>query len=64
MIHIAIQESQNGSPVTWMEHVTDDVAFRLQREQQHAKPTRIEPGADRSRPRDCVRPIFFRLQLP
>ena len=24
MSHIAIQESQNGSPVTWMEHVTDD----------------------------------------
>jgi quercetin dioxygenase-like cupin family protein len=23
MIHIAIQESLNGSPVTWMEHVTD-----------------------------------------
>jgi len=23
MTHIAIQESQNGSPVTWMEHVTD-----------------------------------------
>jgi quercetin dioxygenase-like cupin family protein len=23
MAHIAIQESQNGSPVTWMEHVTD-----------------------------------------
>lgn len=24
MAHIAIQESQDGSPVTWMEHVTDD----------------------------------------
>ncbi|MDX2251976.1 MAG: cupin domain-containing protein [Nitrospira sp.] len=24
MLHIAIQESQDGSPVTWMEHVTDD----------------------------------------
>ena len=24
MEHIAIQESQNGSPVTWMEHVTDE----------------------------------------
>lgn len=24
MAHIAIQESQNGSPVTWMEHVTDE----------------------------------------
>jgi quercetin dioxygenase-like cupin family protein len=24
MSHIAIQESLNGSPVTWMEHVTDD----------------------------------------
>lgn len=24
MSHIAIQEKQNGSPVTWMEHVTDD----------------------------------------
>ncbi|MFN4042413.1 MAG: cupin domain-containing protein [Brevundimonas sp.] len=24
MEHIAIHESQNGSPVTWMEHVTDD----------------------------------------
>lgn len=24
MVHIAIQESQDGSPVTWMEHVTDD----------------------------------------
>lgn len=23
MSHIAIQESENGSPVTWMEHVTD-----------------------------------------
>jgi quercetin dioxygenase-like cupin family protein len=23
MTHIAIQESLNGSPVTWMEHVTD-----------------------------------------
>lgn len=23
MTHIAIQESQNGSPVTWLEHVTD-----------------------------------------
>lgn len=23
MAHIAIQESHNGSPVTWMEHVTD-----------------------------------------
>jgi quercetin dioxygenase-like cupin family protein len=23
MAHIAIQESQNGSPVTWMEHVSD-----------------------------------------
>lgn len=24
MTHIAIQESQNGSPVTWMQHVTDE----------------------------------------
>lgn len=24
MTHIAIQEALNGSPVTWMEHVTDD----------------------------------------
>jgi quercetin dioxygenase-like cupin family protein len=24
MTHIAIQESQDGSPVTWMEHVTDE----------------------------------------
>lgn len=24
MSHIAIQESQNGSPVQWMEHVTDE----------------------------------------
>jgi quercetin dioxygenase-like cupin family protein len=24
MSHIAIQESLNGSPVTWMEHVTDE----------------------------------------
>lgn len=24
MSHIAIQEKQNGSPATWMEHVTDD----------------------------------------
>ena len=24
MTHIAIQESLNGSPVTWMEHVTDE----------------------------------------
>jgi quercetin dioxygenase-like cupin family protein len=24
MTHIAIQESQNGSPVTWLEHVTDE----------------------------------------
>ena len=24
MTHIAIQESQNGSPVTWMEQVTDE----------------------------------------
>jgi quercetin dioxygenase-like cupin family protein len=24
MSHIAIQEKQNGSPVSWMEHVTDD----------------------------------------
>jgi quercetin dioxygenase-like cupin family protein len=24
MSHIAIQEKQNGSPVTWMEHVTDE----------------------------------------
>ena len=24
MTHIAIQESVNGSPVTWMEKVTDD----------------------------------------
>jgi quercetin dioxygenase-like cupin family protein len=23
MTHIAVQESENGSPVTWMEHVTD-----------------------------------------
>jgi quercetin dioxygenase-like cupin family protein len=22
--HMAVQESLNGSPVTWMEHVTDD----------------------------------------
>lgn len=27
MTHIAIQESQNGSPVTWMEHVTDEQYF-------------------------------------
>jgi quercetin dioxygenase-like cupin family protein len=25
MTHIAVQESENGSPVTWMEHVPDDV---------------------------------------
>jgi quercetin dioxygenase-like cupin family protein len=24
MSHIAIQEKLNGSPVTWMEHVSDD----------------------------------------
>lgn len=24
MAHYAIQESLNGSPVTWMEHVTDE----------------------------------------
>ncbi len=24
MAHIAIQESENGSPVTWMEHVSDE----------------------------------------
>lgn len=24
MEHLAIQESQNGSPVTWLEHVTDE----------------------------------------
>ena len=24
MTHIAIQESQNGSPVTWLEQVTDE----------------------------------------
>lgn len=24
MTHIAIQEAQNGAPVTWMEHVTDE----------------------------------------
>ena len=24
MTHIAVQESLNGSPVTWMEHVTDE----------------------------------------
>jgi len=24
MTHIAIQESLNGSPVTWMEHVGDE----------------------------------------
>jgi quercetin dioxygenase-like cupin family protein len=24
MAHIAIQEAQNGSPVTWMEHVSDE----------------------------------------
>jgi hypothetical protein len=24
MTHIAIQESLNGSPVTWMEHVSDE----------------------------------------
>lgn len=23
MVHIAMQEAQDGSPVTWMEHVTD-----------------------------------------
>lgn len=27
MTHIAIQESVNGSPVTWMEHVTDEEYF-------------------------------------
>jgi quercetin dioxygenase-like cupin family protein len=27
MTHIAIQESQNGSPVTWMEHFTDEQYF-------------------------------------
>ena len=27
MTHIAIQESQNGSPVTWLEHVTDEEYF-------------------------------------
>ena len=30
MAHIAIQESQNGSPVRWMEHVTDE-QYRLAR---------------------------------
>ena len=24
MAHVAVQESQEGSPVTWMEHVSDD----------------------------------------
>jgi hypothetical protein len=24
MTHIAIQETKDGSPVTWMEHVTDE----------------------------------------
>ena len=24
MTHIAVQESENGSPVTWMEHVSDE----------------------------------------
>ena len=27
LTHIAIQESLNGSPVTWMEHVTDEDYF-------------------------------------
>ena len=25
MAHVAIQESQNGSPVTWLEHVNDEI---------------------------------------
>ena len=29
MSHIAIQEKLNGSPVTWMEHVTDEQYRRL-----------------------------------
>jgi hypothetical protein len=34
MTHIAVQESLNGSPVTWMEHVTDEqyLAGRSDRE--------------------------------
>jgi quercetin dioxygenase-like cupin family protein len=28
MSHIAIQEALNGSPVTWMEHVTDEEYLR------------------------------------
>jgi quercetin dioxygenase-like cupin family protein len=28
MAHIAIQESQNGSPVTWMEHVADEAYLK------------------------------------
>jgi quercetin dioxygenase-like cupin family protein len=31
MTHIAIQESLNGSPVTWMEHVTDEQYLELAR---------------------------------
>lgn len=27
MTHVAIQESQNGSSVTWLEHVTDEEYF-------------------------------------
>jgi quercetin dioxygenase-like cupin family protein len=27
MTHIAIQESLNGSPVTWIQHVTDEEYF-------------------------------------
>jgi len=27
MTHIAVQESRNGSPVTWLEHVTDEQYF-------------------------------------
>jgi quercetin dioxygenase-like cupin family protein len=29
MTHIAIQESLNGSPVTWMEHVADEEYLNL-----------------------------------
>src|SRR5438552_925661 len=37
MTHIAIQEAKDGSPVTWMEHVTD--------EQYRARPdTRFSPA--------------------
>lgn len=28
MTHIAVQESENGSPVSWMEHVPDDVYLK------------------------------------